>query len=359
MSSNDTTNYTTNTTGTNSTGTSPFTGPISPEDIKLIATIFFSLICSLGTIGNFLVILTLVRWREMRTPCNLFIANISFTDLLVSLIMAPLRIIEQNIGGWIFGEVLCYVIAPLQDTLSTSSVLSHTAIAMERYRAIVAPFKPRLNKRKVKITIFLIWVGCYVGMSLPLLFFFKYELRNGVMTCLASEFPKEDRYIFSLYLVVVFILAPLICQVCCYIMVIKILRRKDAIQDHRESTNQITTQIQIQTSNQRVRAKKRLIRMLIVLMLIFQLCYLPRGFIMMIYEFAPSWTRHEVFPYINLSTLLLVYVKHVINPLILYCMSRDFRDGFMGLCMCNTVEDFSLHAVPPGSGKKSTNRTRF
>lgn len=356
MLSNHSTNYSTNATAIN--GTSPVTGPISQEDIKLIATVFFSLISSLGTVGNFLVILTLVRWLDMRTPCNLFIANISFTDLLVSLVMAPLRIIEQHTGGWIFGEVLCYVIAPLQDTLASASVLSHTAIAMERYRAIVRPFKPRLNKRQVKITIIFIWLGCYLGTSFPLLFFVKYELRNGVMTCLASQFPKEDRYIFSLYLVVVFILIPLICQVCCYIMVIRMLRKKDAIQEHRQSTNEITAQIQIETSKQRVQAKKKLIRMLIVLMLIFQLCYLPRGFIMMIYEFAPSLTRHVAFPYVNISTMLLFYVKHVINPLVLYCMSRDFRDGFIGLCMCYTVQDFSLQAVP-GSGKKSTNRTRL
>ncbi|XP_031571612.1 neuromedin-U receptor 2-like [Actinia tenebrosa] len=356
MSSNHSTNYSTNATAINNTSPS-FTGALAPEDIKLIATVFFSLVSSLGTVGNFLVILTLVRWVDMRTPCNLFIANISFTDLIVSLVMAPLRIIEQHTGGWIFGEVLCYVIAPLQDTLASASVLSHTAIALERYRAIVAPFKPRLNKRKVKISILFIWIGCYLGTSFPLLFFVKHELRNGVTTCLASQFPKEDRYIFSLYLVVFFILIPLVCQVCCYIMVIRVLRRKDAIQDHRESTS-TTAEIQIQTSKQRVRTKKRLIRMLVVLMLIFQLCYLPRAFIMLIYEFARPLTTHEAFPYVNISTMLLFYVKHVINPLVLYCMSRDYRDGFIGLCMCRTLQDFSLQAVPE-SGKKSSNKTRL
>nr|UQI50276.1 neuromedin-U receptor 2 [Haliclona caerulea] len=274
MSSNYTSNYSTNATNINSTAPSPFRGPFSREDIKLITTVFFSIIGSLGTVGNSLVILTVVRWLDMRTPCNLFIANISFADLIVSLVMSPLRIIEQHTGGWIFGKVLCYVLAPFQDTLGSASVLSHTAIALERYRAIVAPFKPRLNKRQVKITILFIWVFCYLCTSFPLLFFINFELRNGVQICRVS-FPKEDRYIFPLYLAVVFILSPLICQVCCYIMIIRVLRKKDAIQDHQESTV-TSAQIQIQTSRQRARAKKRLIRRLIVLRLIFQFCSLPR-----------------------------------------------------------------------------------
>jgi DNA replication protein DnaC len=36
--------------------------------------------------------------------------------------------------------------------------------------------------------------------------------------------------------------------------------------------------------------------------------------------------------YINLVSLVMYYLKHVINPLILFAMSADFRAGFYATC---------------------------
>ena len=76
--------------------------------------------------------------------------------------------------------------------------------------------------------------------------------------------------------------------------------------------------------------KERLVRMLIVLMLAFQVCYLSRRFIMLIYQFSPKTTANPNFLYVELITLAMYYLKHVINPIILSAMSNGFRSG----CLC-------------------------
>ena len=121
-----------------------------PNWYVVLSTLFFSMIIAIGLFGNSLILATLARFRgEMQTPCNLLIGNICAADLAVCVIVAPLRMIEIY-RGWIFGDVMCYVLAPLQDVFIVVSVFSQTLIALERHRAIVAPFKSKNTLNGVK-----------------------------------------------------------------------------------------------------------------------------------------------------------------------------------------------------------------
>lgn len=87
-------------------------------------TLLFSLIIFFGLLGNSFVMATLIRWPDMRTAFNLLIANICLADLGVCVVAAPLRIIEI-FRGWIFGDVMCYILTPLQDVFVRLRHLAH------------------------------------------------------------------------------------------------------------------------------------------------------------------------------------------------------------------------------------------
>ena len=53
---------------------------------------------------------------------------------------------------------------------------------------------------------------------------------------------------------------------------------------------------------------------------------------MLLTEFSPETTSKPDFNYANLITLAMYYIKHVINPVILLAMSKDFRSGFLNIC---------------------------
>ena len=115
-----------------------------------------------------------------------------------------------------------------------------------------------------------------------------------------------------MYLEVFFITLPLVLQSAAFFSVIRALRARNKIQPNCNAHQQNSPM----KNSDRARHKKRLVRMLIVLMLVFQVCYLPRGVIILIQEFSPETTAKPDFLYVELITLATYYLKHVINPII-------------------------------------------
>lgn len=310
---------------------------LSPTDdqpysflLRLLTTLFFSLIITTGLLGNSFVMATLTRWREMQTPCNLLIANICLADIAVCVLAAPLRIIEI-FRGWIFGDVMCYVLTPLQDVFVVISVITHTVIALERHRAIVSPFKPKMTLKRVKTTVLVIWFASYVTAGVPMVIFLKNQLAgDGNYYCFPVFTEDSYRIAYEMYLVVLFITSPLLLQCALYFDIIRVLKAKDEI--HVRCKSFTSNSSQRRFLNDRIQQKKRLVRMLIVLMVVFQICYLPRGVIMLMSEFIPDIITRTEFIYVELITLAMFYLKHVINPLILWAMSNDFRAGCWNIC---------------------------
>ena len=293
------------------------------QPYTLLTTVFFSFIILLGLFGNILIMATLVRNRKIRSPCNLLIANICAADLGVCLLAAPLRIID-SFRGWSLGDVMCYILTPLQDVFVTISVVTQTVIALERYRAIVTPFKPKMTLKRVRNLVIVICLSCYLAAGLPMAIFLQNKLySDGKYYCSPVFTNKGFRVAYEVYLVVTFIVCPLVVQSAAYIGVIRANLPKNENEPNC---------LQQRTFQYRIRQKKRLVRMLLVLMLAFQVCTLPRGAIMLMYEFTPNIFSNPTFLYFDFIALTMYYIKHIINPFILWAMSSDFRAGCLGLC---------------------------
>lgn len=300
--------------------------------LKTLHTVFFTLIIITGITGNSLVVIAVFFWREMKTPCNLLIANIAFADLGVSAISAPMRILELY-KGWPFGAVFsCKVLAPLQDVFVCVSVITHTTVAVERYRAIVTPFQPRISRKTAKQAVAMCWVVCYVAVAIPQVIFLEYRQHETPFYHCYLELPSPHghRTAYLMYLVVVFILAPLIVQGLSYSRVISKLRQNNQTQLSRHNVKLTETK----RKKLKTRQKKHLIKMLCISTVIFQVCYLPRGIMMLIGEFASSEVRTRSLAFANAATLAIYYVKHVINPVILCILAKNFRKSFKAICSC-------------------------
>ncbi|XP_031549319.1 galanin receptor type 2-like [Actinia tenebrosa] len=314
---------------------------LSPEAFRLLTNVFFSCIIATGVIGNGLVIATILRWKEMRSPCNLFLLNISIADLCLTGIGGSFRIVEVYFG-WIFGDFLCRFLAPMQDVFVSVSGITHSTIAWERYRATVTPFKPRISKGRTKRLLPVIWVVSYVACGLPLVFTTKQSQKGGKMRC-SPHWSILYRRIYEVYLVAVFIVLQLVLQTYAYANIIRALRSGNGI--FRRSTREgskvveqleltedalnIESRMSFSARNARCKQKAKTIKTLIVLVVVFQVCYIPRGTVMLVGEFATNLSSH--FRYVELISLILYYLKHVLNPVILFLMSAEFSQGLKSL----------------------------
>lgn len=311
------------------------------ETFNMSVTAFFTFIIFFGVLGNSLIFITISRWKNWRTSCNFLIANIAAADLGVVLIAAPQRIVERYYA-WPHGVFLCNVVYPLQDVFVCVSVVTHSAIALERYRATVTPFKTRLSRKSTKLAIFIIWVGCYITSGLPQAIPGGQQGNKDITSCSVAVFSTPIyRKMFAIYLVVLFIATQLLIQTVAYAKIILTVKRKD------DFLNMLT--LQEESRGQRVgasfesrpsctgmltRARKtqKTVKLLLALVITFQLCHLPRGVLMLIHVFSPARSHTLIFQYTNLVSLAVYYLKHVINPVILYAMSEDFQNALKTCC---------------------------
>ncbi|KAJ7385953.1 Substance-K receptor [Desmophyllum pertusum] len=273
----------------------------------ILTTLFFSFVIVVGLVGNSLIVATLSRWSEMRTPCNLLIANICAADLGVCVLAAPLRIIEIY-RGWLFD---CN--RPGEASRNCSTIQAEDD-PPPRQEGCTRGLDRLLRDKRCS----------HANLSQEQL------VPGGYYFCFPIFNSDGYKIAYEMYLVVLFITLPLVLQSAAYLDVIRALRAKDEIQTRRNSFQLNTSMKKI--FNDRIRQTKRLVRMLIVLMLVFQACYLPRGVIMLMEEFTPETTAMPEFIYVQLITLAIYYLKHVINPLILAAMSNDFRPGCLSVC---------------------------
>ncbi|XP_014670045.1 PREDICTED: substance-P receptor-like [Priapulus caudatus] len=110
--------------------------------------------------GNLLVIVVILAHQKMRTTTNFFLANLAFADMCVGIFCVYPNLYTRLWKHWPLGTFMCRLYNFVMGTSYTASVLILVVIAIERYLAILMPFKCRqlLTQRRLVVTIVVIWV---------------------------------------------------------------------------------------------------------------------------------------------------------------------------------------------------------
>lgn len=155
--------------------------------VDIFYIVIYSIIFITGFFGNFIVIYFVLVYKRMQTMTNKFITNLAISDLLVIFICIPVTVSRYVTKEWVFGEFMCRFSSFAQGVSLSVSVMTLTAISIDRYYIIYKPMKARsiCTNRKVKIILVSTWILSIFIMS-PLLIVFKYEKRKIQKT--QSEF---------------------------------------------------------------------------------------------------------------------------------------------------------------------------
>ncbi|PFX32228.1 tyramine receptor 1-like [Stylophora pistillata] len=123
-------------------------------------TAFLILIMLVTFLGNFMVCLTVYLHQRLRTVTNYFIVSLAVSDLLLSLLYVPFRI-EQTIdnGYWCLRKELCATWIVIDLVCTGASIYNLAAISVDRYIAIVHPFRYHsvMTTKVARIIIAIIW----------------------------------------------------------------------------------------------------------------------------------------------------------------------------------------------------------
>lgn len=74
----------------------------------------YAIILVMAVVGNVLVMVTLAQNRAMRTVTNLFLLNLSVSDLLLAVLCMPFTLIPTLLQDFVFGAAMCVLIRYMQ-----------------------------------------------------------------------------------------------------------------------------------------------------------------------------------------------------------------------------------------------------
>ncbi|OQV13333.1 Neuropeptide CCHamide-1 receptor [Hypsibius exemplaris] len=328
----------------------------------IVTSVFFTIFIT-GICGNILLIFTVVRNLSMRNPPNIFLANMAVGDLLIVLISVPFAAVIYVTSTWPFGLMFCKFNAMLQDISIGVSVFTLVMLSLDRYTAIVTPFKLH-NKRAargcstgIQVKIMTIW-GIAIFFSIPDALNTTLEeiesQDNQTIYYACSPYPIALGHDYHISLVVGKFLVYFVIPVFVIVLVYSLMARQLIFSaDFLPSTAQ-SNQQQLQ---KQMKTRKSLAKLFLIMVLLFVICFLPKHIFLLWFYGDPDAMDHYNLGWhiFKLISHCLAYMNSCINPLTLYFLSKVFRRYFnrylFRKCQRNSGND---HSWPLNNGNSQT-----
>ena len=160
-----------------------------------------SLVGLIALIGNGMVIYIFASTKSLRTPANLLVINLAFSDFFMMFTNGPAMVVACYQETWTFGPFACELYGMLGSLWGNASIWSMTMIAFERYNVIVKGLmaKPLTNGGAI-LRIFFIWLQALVWTLLPFFGWNRY-VPEGNMTACGTDYLTDDWFSKSYILV--------------------------------------------------------------------------------------------------------------------------------------------------------------
>lgn len=296
------------------------------EDGKIAITVIYSILFLAAILGNVLVIYVVLGRPGMKSPTNLLLVNMAIADLLFALFMFPLALIRYHVRGlWIggaFGEFSCHAIFFMSHLPIAGSTTTLIFITLERFFAIMFPYKVIKFFRKVWIITVVIWLSSALLM-IPVGIAAVTTEKNGQTYCdrdwsVFGDPAKANRTFYDATFVVTYAV-PLLLMAILYAVICHKLWRRHA-PGHLTAHAQRNSMLH----------KRQVVRMLITVVVVFALCWLPTH----VQHFLITY-RPEVHARLSLVTMvtmnLIGHTNPAINPCLLVGLNIRYRNEFFKL----------------------------
>ena len=138
--------------------------------------------------GNAMIILSLIKFKKLRTVMNLFVTSLSFADLLVGIPTIPFYIVFFISKSVNTNKYLCLLKYTFVLISLPGSILNLFIVTIDRFIAVVYPLHhvSIMTKERAKIMISLVWIYTVGAAILPL---FGVNIWDEVLLC---DSPSDE-----------------------------------------------------------------------------------------------------------------------------------------------------------------------
>jgi r-opsin len=174
-------------------------------------------------IGNYIVISVFTSTKSLRTPSNLFVVNLAFSDFLMMFTMGPPMVLNCYHGTWTFGAAACQLYAAAGSLFGCVSIWTMVMIALDRYNVIVKGLagKP-LTSGGAMVKIAVIWVLAALWSGAPFFGWNAYVPEGNMTACGTDYLNKKwsSRSYILIYAIFVY-WTPLLTIIYSYFFILK------------------------------------------------------------------------------------------------------------------------------------------
>lgn len=289
---------------------------MSSATSDIVKASFLGVISIVAIIGNVTVCYALIKRRNTllrNRPTYQFILNLTFSDLVIGLLLSPFEITKEILGSWVLGKALCKSVEYVEISTSGTAVITHALIALDRYRSIAHPHLPKLKAKLVKLLIALSWIVPAI-ISTPFLFMLNVVSIDVQRVCtpLAIPIPWLDKFYEAVEFTVMFF-SPL-CVICwCYYHVISI------------TTGRTAGRARIPTAEIALRrSQKRVTKTACLIVVAFVICWSPT-FVLSVWRIAAgTGSVHNGYLLYEIA-LFGGLVNEATNPIIYTVYDRNMK----------------------------------
>ncbi|XP_071476837.1 5-hydroxytryptamine receptor 4-like [Diadema antillarum] len=301
----------------------------------IVATITF-LIGVTGIIGNCLVLVAISLSKKLQTSTNAFVSSLSVSDFLTSTILPFQAIGISSQTGWPLAPQLCHLIAAVGIQTNSTSILTLTAIAVNRYVTITR--SRRLQQRiytPLGIAAMIGAVWAFPFFSLVILQLFPKTgglVYDPVFRSCIWDLNHPVSPVFQGIASLTFVICTIII-IFCYVAIYVFVRRHVTGMQTRMKSNAASTETleaddgagqEMQTKRTPSVKQINITKNLAIVVGVFFVCVLPYSLNLYVREY-----------YISTAYLgLLLVLPAALNPFIYAAKHPDFKIVFKCMFSC-------------------------
>lgn len=287
----------------------------------------YSAIFIISIFGNGILIGAIINYPRTQTVMNYYIINMATADLLTTAFDMAVQIwhygllIVNKPFEWfdgIMGVFLCKFVVFIQGAAIACTVFTLAAIAVNRFLAVMFPFRRNRRSSTAVIVLFLIWLSSFAIAS-PMLYAMRVQEEQGAYVCLENWEPLLDNrssprhYTLALF-GSLFVFPLLLIGILYSIIAFKVWVR--TVPGNATAPNQL----------HEIETRKKILKICMTVVLVFALCWLPFYIYLMLQFVAPA---SDCGPpeYVAFLGLFFGHANSSINPFIYIIYNSDYQKG--------------------------------
>ncbi|XP_074542002.1 G-protein coupled receptor 176 [Halichoeres trimaculatus] len=278
-------------------------------------------------LGNATVLWCTIRTNVFKSVTNRFIKNLACSGICASLVCIPFDVVlgaSPRCCWWIHMLMFCKSLKFLHKLFCSVTVLSFSAIALDRYYSVLYPLERKISDARSRDLIIYIWVHALV-VSLPVFAVTNVTDVYVTSTCSEDQARSLGRSLYVLIYNVSTLILPLALV---FLFMLLIRRALSASQKKKVIIAALRTpqnSISIPYVSQR---EAELHATLLAVVLAFSACSAPYGALVV---YRTILTDSELPVSLFLTALWLPKVSLLTNPLLFLTVNRSARHSCLDL----------------------------